>query len=379
MINNTAISLAKKNGKVLAQFNHQAIKANAKPKKARKKTRILSIDGGGIRGIVPATILAHLEKRIQQKTNQPDARLSDYFDLVAGTSTGGILGCFYLMPDSKNPDRPKLTAQETLEIYFKFGKNVFTQSFLRKLVYRLGLVKEKFSARPMNNTLKKLFGKKLKLSQLIKPCLITTYNKEEECPMIYHSLAAWENKVNDVKVWQLARATSAASQYYKPAVIRLENGVTKTLIDGSIFAQSPAMCAYDFTRRRPFLTSKNASNQQGCLSVEEVIMVSIGTGVVKQRPDFKKVGKKVDLRWIKSIIGLMKNGSSKRVDSKLKKILSEEASNNHYFRLAPKLHEASPELDNTTPKNLQALHRDGLQYIDENYDMLEQLVDTLIH
>lgn len=56
-----------------------------------KLTRILSIDGGGIRGVIPAYALTVLEKKLQEKTGDPNARVADFFDLVAGTSIGGIL------------------------------------------------------------------------------------------------------------------------------------------------------------------------------------------------------------------------------------------------------------------------------------------------
>ena len=58
-----------------------------------KKKRILSIDGGGIRGIIAGQVLVALEKKLQKRSGNPDARLADYFDFFAGTSTGGILTC----------------------------------------------------------------------------------------------------------------------------------------------------------------------------------------------------------------------------------------------------------------------------------------------
>ncbi|MBC7628274.1 patatin-like phospholipase family protein, partial [Ferruginibacter sp.] len=63
-----------------------------------KKIRILSIDGGGVRGIIPGTILMELEKILQKMDNNSSSKLGDYFDMIAGTSTGGILSCLYLVP-----------------------------------------------------------------------------------------------------------------------------------------------------------------------------------------------------------------------------------------------------------------------------------------
>ena len=72
-----------------------------------KKITILSIDGGGIRGILPATILVYLEKKIQQLQNTPQLKLGDVFDLIAGTSTGGILTALYMTPGENG--RPKIS------------------------------------------------------------------------------------------------------------------------------------------------------------------------------------------------------------------------------------------------------------------------------
>ncbi|WP_445241336.1 patatin-like phospholipase family protein [Microcoleus vaginatus] len=76
-----------------------------------KYTRILSIDGGGIRGIIPAQVVVSIESMLQQKSGNPEARIADYFDLIAGTSAGGILTCIYLYPDAKNPTRPSVVGR----------------------------------------------------------------------------------------------------------------------------------------------------------------------------------------------------------------------------------------------------------------------------
>ena len=80
-------------------------------------TRILSIDGGGIRGIIPGEILVVLEEKLQKLSNNPQARIADSFDLIAGTSTGGILSCIYLCP-AKEARRPCFTARQAVDLYF---------------------------------------------------------------------------------------------------------------------------------------------------------------------------------------------------------------------------------------------------------------------
>ncbi|HTB32442.1 MAG TPA: patatin-like phospholipase family protein, partial [Bacteroidia bacterium] len=91
-----------------------------------KTIKILSIDGGGIRGVLPATFLSALEEKLQETTGDKDFRLAQYFDLIAGTSTGGLLACMYLTPDDNNALIPKYTARQALEFYFGYGDSAFT-------------------------------------------------------------------------------------------------------------------------------------------------------------------------------------------------------------------------------------------------------------
>ncbi|WP_332956228.1 patatin-like phospholipase family protein [Microcoleus sp. AR_TQ3_B6] len=68
---------------------------------------MFSLYGGGIRGIIAGQVVVRIESKPQQKSGNPDARIADYFDLIAGTSAGGILTCIYLCPDAQNPSRPR--------------------------------------------------------------------------------------------------------------------------------------------------------------------------------------------------------------------------------------------------------------------------------
>ena len=77
--------------------------------KMAKKKIVLSIDGGGIRGIIPGQILTHIENLLKEIYDDSNYRIADHFDLIAGTSTGGILACAYLLPDY---GRPKFSAKE---------------------------------------------------------------------------------------------------------------------------------------------------------------------------------------------------------------------------------------------------------------------------
>ena len=107
-------------------------------------TRILSIDGGGIRGIIPAQILVSLEEKLRQQTGDRGARIADYFDLIAGTSTGGILTCVYLCPDRGDPKRPRFTAEEAVDLYFERGDEIFDIPVWHRVRAAGGLRDEKY-------------------------------------------------------------------------------------------------------------------------------------------------------------------------------------------------------------------------------------------
>jgi len=104
----------------------------------KTKTRILSIDGGGIKGIVPAVILNHLEKYLKQLSSNPNARIIDYFDLFSGASTGAIIIAGLLTPD--NHDRPKYTAEEIIDLYIENGHVIFNASVFLEIKSVSGLV-----------------------------------------------------------------------------------------------------------------------------------------------------------------------------------------------------------------------------------------------
>ncbi|HEY9297975.1 MAG TPA: patatin-like phospholipase family protein, partial [Phormidium sp.] len=174
-----------------------------------KYTRILSIDGGGIRGIIPGQVLVTLEEKIKNRTGNPDARIADYFDLIAGTSTGGILTCIYLCPDENNPTRPKFTAKNAVDIYLDRGGQIFSAPFFKKLQSLAGITDEKYPSAPIENLLTEYF-KDLKLSQLLKPCLITAYDIEARKARFFTQHDAIKDLDQNYFVRDAARATSAA-------------------------------------------------------------------------------------------------------------------------------------------------------------------------
>ncbi|MGA8854618.1 MAG: patatin-like phospholipase family protein [Christiangramia sp.] len=340
------------------------------------KIRILSLDGGGIRGIIPGTILSYIEDELKKKSGDPKASIGNYFDFITGTSTGGILSLIYLCPDESG--NPKYSSKDALSIYLEKGSKIFDVSILKKLISLNGVTDEKYPEKPLENELENYF-EDVKLSQLIKPCLIPSYDIRNRKAFFFTTIEAQEN-LYDFYLKDVARAASAAPTYFEVTRIKSLYGTPHVLIDGGVFANNPALCAYAEARKINFKEILNNSNKPTRPTAKEMIIVSIGTGSVKQPyyyNDFKNAGA---FKWIKPLIDIMMSGNSETVDYQLKRIYEtlSKKDQKDYHRIQPKLVNADSAMDNAQKENLKALHEDGLITVADNKKELDAIVDKLI-
>src|SRR6266404_6935173 len=171
-----------------------------------KQFKILSIDGGGIRGILPAMVLQEIERR----TKKPIATL---VDLIAGTSTGGILALGLTKPNPRDPRLPQYSAAELTALYEENGETIFphhTWAMIRSLI------EDRYPADGLEGVLGKYFGT-TRLSEAVSPVLVTSYDIEKRDPFMFKSSKARTDPEHDFPMAHVARATSAAPTYFEPA------------------------------------------------------------------------------------------------------------------------------------------------------------------
>ena len=312
--------------------------------------RILSIDGGGIRGIIPGQVLVSLEQKLQEISGNPDFRIADAFDLIAGTSTGGILTCLYLCPD-KNTGKPKFSAPEAVDLYLQHGDNIFDVSIFRRIESLDGVAEAKYSADALEKALKDYLGD-IKLGDLLKPCLITSYDITRRQAQFFNSAdvktqgSGWDFYLRDV-----ARATSAAPTYFEPANISSLDRQVYPLVDGGVFANNPTMCAW-----------VEAYNAHPELKVSDLHILSIGTGEVDKSYHYSEAKNWGKIGWIGPVLDIMMSGVSETVDYQMRKLFKSAGYPDHYLRLQIDLQNFSDvdsSMDNASEKNMRALEKAG--------------------
>lgn len=338
------------------------------------KIKILSIDGGGIRGIIPGTILNYIETKIQEYPGQEDSKLADHFDLIAGTSTGGILTCTYLIPD--NNGKSKYSTEFALDIYLKTGQDIFSRTSWQKLKTLGGITGPKYSASNIDKELDTYFDDHW-ISDLRRPCIITSYDIVNRKTVFFNKLDGVDNNVRNYRVRDVARATSAAPTYFPPAHISSENGTISSLVDGGVFANNPALCAYSEARTLDF-GKLNTPGNTTFPSAKDMMILSLGTGTVKESYPYDKAKNWGAVGWIKPVIDVMMSGNSETVDYQLKQIFDATSNGQYYHRIQPGLKEAKAQMDDVSDQNLKALHQAGLQYIAENQEQLDNIVKQIL-
>jgi len=168
-----------------------------------KYIKVLSIDGGGIRGLIPAMVLAEIERKTGDK-------IANMFDLMTGNSAGGIATLGLNVADQNR--KPRFSAEKITEFFTKDGPVVFKKSPWKRVTSGFGILDEKYDHKPLVRVLKKYLGQNI-LETSVTRSLISTYDIYNRHPQFFKS---WDKKYNKHNMWEIARATSAAPTYFEP-------------------------------------------------------------------------------------------------------------------------------------------------------------------
>lgn len=354
--------------------------------------KVLSIDGGGIRGIIPALVLAEIESRTGRSA-------CELFDLIAGTSTGGIIALGVTVPaageNGSLSASPRWSARQLAGMYERDGAKVFHRSLIRTIETVDGLLMEKYAATGLEQLLKSCVGD-VPLSQALTDVLITSYDIHAHEPVFFKSFTPRERPASgtqtgrqgrastgaaapgaspsgaappvaaDHPMTMVGRATSAAPTYFEPEDMPASEQPPGTpeqvLVDGGTFANNPAMCAYAETIR----------NHPG----SNVLIVSLGTGRLTESISFKQAKHWGLIQWAQPLLDVIMDGASAATDYQLDELLG---SDRGHFRFQTLLEGASDSLDDASPENIARLRKCAERLIETDSARIDQVCGLLTH
>ncbi|XP_058772791.1 patatin-like protein 1 [Vicia villosa] len=261
---------------------------------------VLSIDGGGVRGIIPGVILAYLESQLQE-IDGADARLADYFNVIAGTSTGGLITAMLATPDPESNNRPLFAARQIVPFYLKNLPLIFPQKsgiFAPLMNMAKVLTGPKYNGEYLHKTIRGMTGNTL-LSQTVTNIVIPSFDVEKFQPTIFSSYQIDAEPALDVKLSDICIGTSAAPTFLPAHYFekRDEQGrVIKeyNLIDGSVCANNPTMVAIREVTKDMIRQPKGRSVNDAGVGLDRFLVISIGTGSNKSE---KKYNAKMVAKW----------------------------------------------------------------------------------
>ncbi|KAK7383112.1 hypothetical protein VNO78_28781 [Psophocarpus tetragonolobus] len=327
---------------------------------------ILSIDGGGIRGIIPATIIAFLESQLQE-LDGPDARLADYFDVISGTSTGGLVTAMITAPDNNN--RPLFTAKDIKPFYLEHCPKIFPQNsglggtMLAKVVRSLG--GPKYEGKYLHGLVREKLGDIL-LHQTLTNVVIPTFDIKSLQPTIFSSYQIKMSPCMDAKLSDICISTSAAPTYLPAHNFKNQDSKGNihefNLIDGGVCANNPTLVAMNEVTKQIIKQNSDFFPMKP-LEYSRFLIISIGTGTTKNEEKFnaQMAAKWGLLDWLTHsgttpLIDVFTQSSADMVDFHLSAVTQAHHSEDNYLRIQDDtLTGTESSVDIATKENLEKL------------------------
>jgi hypothetical protein len=226
--------------------------------------RLLSIDGGGLCGLIPAEVLILIEKQLDEITGR-QMPLCDRFDLIGGTSTGAILAAGLSLG---------LKAEQLRDFYRNFGKRIFSKVFFPIRFWH------SYPSGPLEGHLKDVFGENTTLgsSKLRTQILIVSKNATLGTTWFFtnNRQGKYFNTNAAIPLWQIVRASSAAPTFFPPQKIKVPDDLGQVhnyeFIDGGV-------SSYNNPSLQLFLEATDPQYNFGWpTGTDKIVLLSLGTG-----------------------------------------------------------------------------------------------------
>lgn len=257
--------------------------------------RILSLDGGGVRGTLTLGLLKKIETLLREKYNNPILVLSEYYDLIGGTSTGAIIASGLAIGK---------TVDEIIALYMELGQKIFGEGMKYKFLKRdwtgfRAIFNENYDSENLENYLQNVFGDiRIGDNEKIK-CGLAINAKRADTNSLWtmtNNPGGIYTKANShLKLWELCRASSAAPYYFKPKMIELRRRTGEpfygTFIDGGVsLANNPAWFMF-------LVATVPSFGFNWLTGMDNLHITSLGTGNGHKKEDPAQIEKLKALGW----------------------------------------------------------------------------------
>ncbi len=267
--------------------------------------RILSLDGGGIRGALTLGFLEEVESLLRKRHERPDLTLSDYFDLIGGTSTGAIIASALAIG---------WTAADTKRLYLDLGGRIFGQRKLKRW-YHFWRYKERLEAKfeinplvdALQDTFKRQDGTLLTLGDdeiRTGLCIVAKRaDTQSTWPLINHPNGKFYKDNAPIPLWQAVRASTAAPTYFIPERVHVGNQHGAFVDGGVSMANNPALQLFLLATLRGFPFHWDTGEH-------DLLLVSVGTGHWSRKKPLEEVLDSKLWNWAGEVPGMLMEDAS---------------------------------------------------------------------
>ncbi|XP_024539304.1 patatin-like protein 2 [Selaginella moellendorffii] len=325
---------------------------------------VLSIDGGGVRGLIPAQILIFLEECLQE-LDGPDARIADYFDVVAGTSTGGLISIMLAAPDAQR--RPLFTAKGINKFYLDNCKTIFNRDRMTSIRAMFG---PKYSPTNLEHLLES-YLKDTRIRDTVTELLVTAFDTRLQNPVFFTTAAGRVDPTKNALLREIARGTSAAPTFFPPVRFSCEDSEYH-LTDGGLVANNPTFLALVEAFKDPQTNKLLKDSKRTLLErFNDCLVLSLGCGTLPFSYEAQEISKWGALGWVlhkdgAPIINMLLDASSDMMDNNIALMFKTGFCDKNLIRVqTTRLSKTTAEVDNSTPENLKNLAALGQELLDE--------------
>ncbi|KAB5512030.1 hypothetical protein DKX38_029058 [Salix brachista] len=337
---------------------------------------ILSIDGGGVRGIIPSEVLSALESKLQEKSpiifpNEAGKSLLKAHETIPFLVTEGDVRISDPDPEATkqlltmHPEVLINTPAASLRSIIDIIISLFPQ--LKGYVEPLKkiLLEPKYDGKNLQDTIKGLLGEKLALSETLTSVIIPAFDIKEFRPTIFSTLKAKRDRSMDAPLADVCRATSAAPYYFPP--YNFETSKPFNLVDGGVAANNPT-----------FLAVCEAMKEQKT-DFHKFVILSLGTGAANESGKLE-VGDGewgiADWLWQDDnstpLLDILMTASDEMTEMYMSKVFQYSGLEHNYTRIQVELKQSEAKMDNSSKENLEMLEKIGQNLAKNNDAKLEE-------